>query len=62
MNQDTYEMEVRYDLYCPICKHRPDPQEEDPCHTCLSNPVQMFSIKPCKFELANGETLPKRSR
>lgn len=40
---------VEYADYCPICKYKDLPEEEDPCNECLTNPVNEDSHKPTEF-------------
>ena len=42
--------EVYYDQYCGKCKHRDVMGFAEPCNECLSNPVNLHSHKPVKFE------------
>lgn len=42
--------EVRFDMYCPRCKHSELPEWEDPCDECLENPSNEYSHKPVYFE------------
>lgn len=46
--------EVRFDLYCPKCKHEKTDEGEDPCHECLNNGVNVYSRKPMNFEGKDG--------
>lgn len=45
--------EVYYDQYCEICKHEKTPEVDEPCNECLSEPVNLYSHKPVKFEEKN---------
>lgn len=47
--EDIYK-EVRYDEYCKKCKHEKLEEYKDVCHECLSNPTNLYSIKPVRFE------------
>lgn len=42
--------EVRFDIYCPSCKHRKLNEDEDPCYDCLGEPVNQYSHKPVYYE------------
>ena len=42
--------EVRFDMYCPRCKHSELPEWGDPCDECLENPSNEYSHKPVYFE------------
>lgn len=44
--------EVRFDLYCQLCKHKDISEGGEPCFECLENPVNSNSHKPYKFEEA----------
>lgn len=42
--------EVYFHEYCKKCKHRKLKNVEDPCNECLSEPINLYSHKPVKFE------------
>lgn len=42
--------EVRFDLYCPNCKHWEKTEAEDPCYDCLNEGWNEDSHKPVKFD------------
>lgn len=42
--------EVYYSQYCPTCKHRDLPEDKDPCHECLNNPMNVYSHKPVNWK------------
>lgn len=42
--------EVYFDQYCGKCKHKDVPETGCPCDECLSNPVNLYSHKPVKWE------------
>ena len=42
--------EVYYGKYCKACKHFDVNDVEEPCNECLSNPINLHSHKPVKFE------------
>ena len=42
--------EVRFDLYCPKCKHHEKSESEDPCWDCLDQGWNENSRKPINFE------------
>ena len=46
---ETYK-EVYFDQYCSKCEHKDISEKEYPCDECLSNPVNLYSHKPVKFE------------
>ena len=41
---------VDFDIYCVKCKYKKVSQHEEPCNTCLANPVNEDSHKPVMFE------------
>ena len=42
--------EVYFDKYCNHCEYKDLKEYKDPCHECLSNPVNLYSHKPVKFK------------
>ena len=42
--------EVYYHIYCNKCKYNNCPESDEPCSTCLNQPVNEFSHKPIKFK------------
>ena len=48
-NQYTF---VNFNKYCKKCKHYSvdDIKGKEPCNECLSNPVNLNSKKPVKYE------------
>lgn len=43
--------EVYFDQYCESCKHEKDEVTEDSaCEDCLSNPINVDSHKPVRWE------------
>lgn len=49
MENNTYK-EVYFDEYCKTCEHFEKEAEEDPCYDCLSEPTNLNSHKPVKWE------------
>lgn len=47
--EDVYK-EVYFGEYCKTCKHEQLSENEEPCWTCLSEPVALYSHKPVKWE------------
>lgn len=45
--------EVRFDVYCKICKHYEKREDEDPCYDCLDQGWNEDSHKPIKYEEAD---------
>ena len=41
---------VYYNEYCKSCKHKNLPETEEPCDTCLENPVNEDSHRPVMWE------------
>ena len=41
---------VKFETYCPMCKHFQESEAEDTCHYCLQTPVNMYSHKPINFK------------
>lgn len=41
---------VEFNKFCKTCKHKDLDEKYDPCHECLSNPINTGSIKPMKYE------------
>lgn len=42
--------EVYFHQYCEKCKHWDCSEKDDPCFSCLEDPVNRYSHKPVKFE------------
>lgn len=47
--------EVRYDLYCGNCRFKDNPEDKEPCNECLSEFINLHSIKPVKYVKKEGE-------
>ena len=47
--EDGYK-EVYFNIYCKLCKHIRKDEDEEPCHECLDNSVNLYSHQPVKFE------------
>lgn len=41
---------VEFDKFCKTCKHKNLDEKFDPCHECLSNPINTGSIKPMNYK------------
>lgn len=52
MNGDGYK-EVYFDKYCKSCEHEDLKDCKDPCHDCLSTPINLYSHKPIHWEEKN---------
>ena len=48
-NEQPYK-EVLYCDYCKKCKFKDCPESDEPCYTCLDNPVNEYSHKPIKYK------------
>lgn len=48
--EDELYKEVYFHKYCKTCKHEKVKQEDEPCNTCLEDPVNLYSHKPVKYE------------
>ena len=46
---------VNFKNYCPKCKYMNKKGNDEPCDTCLGNPVNILTKKPVKFEEAKDE-------
>lgn len=42
--------EVYFDKYCKSCKHKKCEENEEPCDECLSEPTNLYTHKPVKYE------------
>lgn len=42
--------EVYFNEYCEKCKYKDKKEDDTPCDECLSNPVNVHSHKPVKYE------------
>lgn len=47
--EDTYK-EVYFSQYCKTCKYEKLAESEDPCDSCLNEPVNVYSHKPVYHE------------
>jgi hypothetical protein len=43
-------VEIRFDEYCPKCKHEKTDEVKDPCNECLAYGLGMNSAVPVLFE------------
>lgn len=41
--------EVYFHEYCKTCKDEHTVESEEPCNTCLEDPVNLYSHKPTKW-------------
>lgn len=47
---ESHEKEVNFGQYCATCKHKDEPEYNDPCNECLNNPSNTDSHKPVNWE------------
>lgn len=52
MNEETHEKLVNF-AYCRICTYHDLTEKDEPCSTCIANPVNFESAKPIKYEQDN---------
>lgn len=36
--------------YCNTCEYKDTPEDENPCHECLNEPVNLYSEKPVNYK------------
>lgn len=53
---------VDFDLYCKDCVHRCLPTNQEPCNSCLEQPVNLNSNKPTKFKARKAGKNVRKSR
>ena len=41
---------VKFEDYCPTCKHYKDGENSEPCDSCLEVPARYYSHKPERWE------------
>ena len=49
MDLQSYK-EVYFDQYCKSCKHKDLKETEEPCDECLSEPTNLDSHKPVRYD------------
>lgn len=49
MEDEVYK-EVYFDKYCGTCKNKDVKEIDDPCNDCLSEPTNLNSHKPVRWE------------
>lgn len=49
MDYQAYK-EVYYHEYCKTCKNRKVANTEEPCNECLSEPINLDTHRPVKYE------------
>lgn len=53
MTDPRNQKEALFYWYCPQCKHKTVPEEEDPCNECLTYPSNENSHKPKNYICAD---------
>ena len=49
MDQQSYK-EVYFHEYCEKCKHKELEETEEPCNECMTEPINLDSHKPVRYE------------
>lgn len=49
MNEEGYK-EVYFHQYCEKCKHYDTKETDEPCFSCLEDPVNAYTHRPVKYE------------
>lgn len=44
------EHEVRFDIWCPRCRHGEAAEDDTPCDMCLQEAVALYSRKPLYYK------------
>ncbi len=47
---ESNDKEVYFGLYCKTCKNEALPESEEPCNSCLEEPVNTDSHRPVNWE------------
>lgn len=50
---------VNYYDWCPVCMYLNVDESDDPCHECLSTPVNQDSRRPVKFRKKSSIAVSK---
>ena len=58
---ENIELEVDFHKYCNTCNHKDLEEKFDPCHECLSNPTNVNSVKPLRYE-ANEKLVAEEAK
>ena len=48
--------EVRFDIWCPLCKHYTNTEDQGPCDDCLTEPGIEDSTRPIHWICAKHHT------
>lgn len=59
---DIVQVEVDFETYCKICKHKDVLQSDEPCNTCLEQFWNWNSSKPVNFKLASKKDSVRSKR
>lgn len=54
--------EVRFDTYCPMCKHYEKTEAEDPCFDCLNQGWNEDSHRPIYYEENEDEPSGRKEK
>ena len=47
--EDELYKEVYFHEYCKTCKYKDVDDLDEPCNTCLEEPINLYSHKPVKY-------------
>lgn len=50
MLSEEEQQEVYFFKYCPTCQYRTLKDSDEPCHSCLSEPLNLYSHKPVQYK------------
>ena len=56
---DSYK-EVYFNEYCKSCANKKYQEHEEPCYSCLNEPVNLYSHKPAKYEKTTIKEKPPK--
>lgn len=54
MDHQSYK-EVYFHEYCKTCKHKDLKEHEEPCNECLSEPTNLDTHRPVRYEKKNAK-------
>lgn len=58
--EDEQYKEVYFHEYCKTCKHKDVKDQDEPCNTCLEDPINLYSHKPVKYEKADNKSVKQK--
>lgn len=61
MDIDSHLHMVDFNKYCSICKHFETQDHLDPCHWCLTEPVNVDSKKPVYWSESDDSSKSKKA-